>query len=102
MGVRTGYLASFFLQHVYPICYWAKTTEHKKEMDNTSPPRFGGVRRDRWACIETALARRRHVGSSQGLPSSEGAQLPALRAALTAHQANHTTKNKLEETLQAA
>jgi putative transposase len=29
-------------------------------------------------------------------------QLPALRAALTAHQANHTTKNKLEETLQAA
>ena len=28
--------------------------------------------------------------------------LPALRAALTAHQANHTTRNKLEENLQAA
>lgn len=28
--------------------------------------------------------------------------LPALRAALTAHQANHTTRNKFEENLQAA
>jgi putative transposase len=28
--------------------------------------------------------------------------LPALRAALTAHQANDTTRNRLEENLQAA
>jgi hypothetical protein len=29
-------------------------------------------------------------------------KMPALRAALIAHQANHTTRNKLEENLQAA
>ena len=59
-----------------------------------------------------AMAKRRHGAALAAAGMLEAAKgfrrlkahkhLPALRAALTAHQAEHTTRNKLEENLQAA